>query len=93
MFNARCKVSFSVHLTVALFYGGGTLLSPVSVVHVCKYFTNFNCCFTVHFDKYKNILPTNALFIKNIKRYNVYLTPTCFGPSWTINREYTFVPR
>ena len=25
---------------------------------------NFNCCFTVHFDKYKTILPTNALFIK-----------------------------
>ena len=22
----------------------------------------FNCCFTVHFDKYKTILPTNALF-------------------------------
>jgi hypothetical protein len=54
---------------------------------------NFNCCFTVHFDKYENILPTNALFIKNIKCYNVYLTPTCFGPSWTIIREYTFVPR
>jgi hypothetical protein len=43
--------------------------------------------------KYKNILPTNALFIKNIKCYNVYLTPTCFGFSWTIIREYTFVPR
>jgi hypothetical protein len=42
---------------------------------------------------YKIILPTNALFIKNIKCYNVYLTPTCFGPSWTIIREYTFVPR
>ena len=25
---------------------------------------NFNCCFTVHFDKYKIILPTSALFIK-----------------------------
>jgi hypothetical protein len=37
----------------------------------------------------KNILPTNALFIKNIKCYNVYLTPTCFGPSWTIIRECT----
>ena len=24
----------------------------------------FNCCFTVHFDKYKTILPTNAPFIK-----------------------------
>jgi hypothetical protein len=24
----------------------------------------FNCCFTVHFDKYKIILQTNALFIK-----------------------------
>jgi hypothetical protein len=55
--------------------------------------TVFNCCFTVHFDKYKIILPTNALFIKNIKCYNVYLTPTCFDPSWTIIREYTFVPR
>jgi hypothetical protein len=53
----------------------------------------FNCCFIVHFDKYKIILPTNALFIKNTKFYNVYLTPTCFGPSWTIIREYTFVPR
>jgi hypothetical protein len=29
--------------------------------------TFLNCCFTVHFDKYKIILPTNALFIKNIK--------------------------
>jgi hypothetical protein len=54
--------------------------------------TVFNCCFTVHFDKYKNILPTNALFIKNMKCYNVYLTPTCFGPSWAIIRECTFVP-
>ena len=27
---------------------------------ILKYF--FNCCFTVHFDKYKTILPTNALF-------------------------------
>jgi len=34
-------VSFSVHLTVALFYGSGMLLSPVSVFHVCRYFTNF----------------------------------------------------
>jgi hypothetical protein len=42
---------------------------------------------------YKIILPTNALFIKNIKCYNVYLTPSCFGPSWTIIREYTFVSR
>ena len=25
---------------------------------------NFNCCFTVHSDKYKTILPTNAPFIK-----------------------------
>jgi hypothetical protein len=25
---------------------------------------NFNCCFTVNFDKYKIILPTNALFIE-----------------------------
>ena len=25
---------------------------------------DFNCCFTVHFDKYKTILPTNALFIR-----------------------------
>jgi hypothetical protein len=24
----------------------------------------FNCCFTVHFDKLKTFLPTNALFIK-----------------------------
>jgi hypothetical protein len=24
----------------------------------------FNCCFTVHFDKSKAFLPTNALFIK-----------------------------
>jgi hypothetical protein len=23
-----------------------------------------NCCFTVHFDKFKAFLPTNALFIK-----------------------------
>jgi hypothetical protein len=53
----------------------------------------FSCCFTVHFDKYKNILPTNALFIKNIKCYNVYLTPTCFGPYWTIIRDYIFVTR
>jgi hypothetical protein len=53
----------------------------------------FNCCFTVHFDKYKIILSTNALFIKNIKCYNVYLSPTCLGSSWTIIREYTFVPR
>jgi len=41
IFNTRYKVSFSVHLTVALFYGGRILLSPVSVVHVCRYFTNF----------------------------------------------------
>ena len=27
-------------------------------------YLNFNCCFTVHFDKYKTILPTKALFIK-----------------------------
>jgi hypothetical protein len=26
--------------------------------------TNFNCCFTVHFDKFKVLLTTNALFIK-----------------------------
>jgi hypothetical protein len=25
---------------------------------------NFNCCFTMHFDKFKAFLPTNALFIK-----------------------------
>jgi P pilus assembly chaperone PapD len=25
---------------------------------------NLNCCFTVHFDKYKIIFPTNAVFIK-----------------------------
>jgi hypothetical protein len=25
---------------------------------------NFNCCFTVHFDKFRDFLPTNALFIK-----------------------------
>jgi hypothetical protein len=43
--------------------------------------------------KYKIILPKNALFVKNIKCYNMYLTPTCFGPSWTIIREHTFVPR
>jgi hypothetical protein len=24
---------------------------------------SFNCCFTVHFDKFKAFLPTNALFI------------------------------
>jgi hypothetical protein len=24
----------------------------------------FKCCFTVHFDKFKAFLPTNALFIK-----------------------------
>jgi hypothetical protein len=24
----------------------------------------FSCCFTVHFDKFKALLPTNALFIK-----------------------------
>lgn len=41
MFNTRCKVSFSVHWTVALFYGGGILLGPASVVRVRKYFTNF----------------------------------------------------
>jgi hypothetical protein len=33
------------------------------------------------------------LFIKNVECYNVYLTPTCFGPSRTIIREYIFVPR
>jgi hypothetical protein len=27
-------------------------------------FYDLNCCFTVHFDKYKIIFPTNALFIK-----------------------------
>jgi hypothetical protein len=25
---------------------------------------NFNCCFTVHFDKFKAFLPTDALVIK-----------------------------
>ena len=34
---------------------------------------SFNCCFTVHFDKYKPFLPTNVLFIKNIKCYSLYL--------------------
>jgi hypothetical protein len=29
-----------------------------------NHFHNFNCCFTVNFDKYKIILPTNAIFIK-----------------------------
>ena len=37
-----------------------------------------NCCFTVHFDKYKTILPTNALFI-NIKCYNLYLKYLLIG--------------
>ena len=32
--------------------------------HVMQLKYNFNCCFTVHFDKYKTILPTNAPFIK-----------------------------
>jgi hypothetical protein len=59
------------------------------------FLTNYICNsrYTQYIVIYKNILPTNALFIKNIKCYNVYLTPTCFGPSWTIIREYTFVPR
>ena len=52
----------------------GTIVSPDSWIIIEKKFTivitfsstflNFNCCFTVHFDKYKTILPTNAPFIK-----------------------------
>jgi hypothetical protein len=71
----------------------GVHLTAVAVNNVTGTFLFFYCSFTVHFDKYKIILPTNALFIKNIKCYNVYLTPTCFGPSWTIIRKYTFVTR
>ena len=32
--------------------------------HCTKPRQTFNCCFTVHFDKYKTVLPTNAPFIK-----------------------------
>ena len=39
----------------------------------CTVLVNFNCCFTVHFDKYKAFLPTNALFIRNIKCHSLYL--------------------
>jgi hypothetical protein len=35
-----------------------------STVIVQTSFTDLNYCFTVHFDKYKIIFPTNALFIK-----------------------------
>jgi hypothetical protein len=39
------------------------LLSTCVLRNVCYKF-NFNCCFTVHFDKFKAFLPTSALFIK-----------------------------
>ena len=36
-----------------------------SFLHKPNYYQIFfNCCFTVHFDKYKIILPTNTPFIK-----------------------------
>ena len=47
---------------------------------------NFNCCFTVHLDKYKTILPTNALFLLKHKmlqfvfKISTYVAPICFGP-------------
>jgi hypothetical protein len=44
---------------------GTTKISQYSEIYSCS----FNCCFTVHFDKYKNILPTDPLYIKNMQSH------------------------
>ena len=38
--------------------------TTVPCLYVQSQLIDFNCCFAVHFDKYKIILPTNAPFIK-----------------------------
>jgi hypothetical protein len=51
------------------------------------FFYCFLLLFTVHFDKFKTSLPTNALFIKMLQltlKIFLYMAPTCFsqfGPS------------
>src|SRR5215469_2150675 len=57
--------------------------------------SNLNYCFTVHFDKYRTISPTNALFIKNIKCYNCLKSlygSYMFRSLWTIISPDKWVP-
>jgi hypothetical protein len=45
------------------------VIQTTSAFEACKvilkeWLENFNCCFTMHFDKFKAFLPTDALLIK-----------------------------
>jgi hypothetical protein len=53
-------------ITLTLFYPLLLTCEPLryesEAIEILYHF--LNCCFTVHFDKFKAFLPTNALFIK-----------------------------
>ena len=49
----------TLYLTYSTLYSQFCCVNDLWHIHKIR---NFNCCFTVHFDKYKTILPTNALF-------------------------------
>jgi hypothetical protein len=67
------------------------LVSPASDPH--KQSTGFYCCFTVHFDKFKTSLPTNAFFIKRkmlqlTLKVSLYMGSYMFWSIQTIIREH-----
>ena len=68
---------------------------PHSTIYICKHWRShsavnkhcyLDCCFTMHFGKYKTILPTKALFLLKHKmlqfvfKISPYMATTCFGP-------------